>query len=187
MLLLCLYVQLQAVASNSSLDYSPVENRPLRSQNTASDHSSITIIIQLDYTHKIRTYLKHSIFISFTMSQTCHGHSGPNAVFLPNYGHCNPQPGNVSLCCEIGQTCLTNGLCVSQSGVYYSGGCTDSTYQAAICPKFCTSGGHCAMNMYLHIDVRIRGCQLGGPMSFWCCSQGRGLLLLCQWDDKNLL
>lgn len=73
------------------------------------------------------------------MSEVCYGHSGPYPVVLPNYGPCNPQAG-ISLCCEIGQTCLSNGLCVTQSGVYYNGGCTDSTYTAAICPTFCTSG-----------------------------------------------
>lgn len=83
------------------------------------------------------------------MSETCYGHRSPNALFLPNYGPCNPQPDSVSLCCETGQTCLSNGLCVTQSGVYYNGGCTDSTYKAALCPTFCTSGRLCPVDMSL--------------------------------------
>ena len=79
------------------------------------------------------------------MSEICYGHSSPNAVILPNYGPCNPQANSISLCCETGQTCLTNGLCVTQSGVYYNGGCTDSTYKAAICPTFCTAGMYYAI------------------------------------------
>lgn len=74
------------------------------------------------------------------MAETCYGHTGPDAVYLPGYGPCNPQAGSTSLCCEIGQTCLNNGLCVTPDSVYYNGGCTDSTYKAAICPTFCTSG-----------------------------------------------
>lgn len=80
---------------------------------------------------------------------SCYGHSSPNAVVLPNYGPCSPQAGSVSLCCETGQTCLTNRLCVTPSGVYYNGGCTDSMYKAAICPTFCTSGRHSAADMSL--------------------------------------
>lgn len=83
------------------------------------------------------------------MSETCYGHSSPNAVILPNYGPCDPQAGSISLCCENSQTCLTNGLCVTDSGIYYSGGCTDSTYKAAICPSFCTSGRRCAIYLCL--------------------------------------
>ena len=83
------------------------------------------------------------------MSETCYGHSSPNAVFLSNYGPCNPQQGGISLCCEIGETCLTNGLCVTPSGVYYNGGCTDITYKAAICPTFCTSGKYRAVDQSL--------------------------------------
>ncbi|KAM0803738.1 hypothetical protein BDR22DRAFT_47672 [Usnea florida] len=74
------------------------------------------------------------------MAETCYGHTGPDAQSLLGYGPCNPQAGSTSLCCEIGQTCLTNGLCVTPDLVYYNGGCTDSTYKAAICPTFCTSG-----------------------------------------------
>ena len=129
------------------------------------------------------------------MSQTCHGHSAPNAVFLPNYGPCSPPTGGVSLCCEIGQTCLTNGLCVSQSGVYYSGGCTDSTYQAAICPKFCTSGGHCAMDMSLVMLTFALGdanwvvqCPSGAAVKDgdFCCSVNGTTKTCCDTSSNGL-
>lgn len=61
----------------------------------------------------------------------------PNAVPLPEYGPCNTLQ-SVSLCCTPGQICLTNGLCANGEGEFYSGGCTDKTYKAAICPSFCT-------------------------------------------------
>ena len=113
------------------------------------------------------------------MSETCYGHSSPNTVFLPNYGPCNPQAGSISLCCEIGQTCLTNGLCVTPSGVYYNGGCTDRTYEAAVCPKYCTSGGHRSMPMYLLTLTYVSGdanwvieCPSGAAVQDgdFCCS-----------------
>ena len=50
-------------------------------------------------------------------------------------------PSTASLCCTPSQICLTNGLCATNEGFFYSGGCTDETYKAAICPKFCTSPG----------------------------------------------
>ena len=81
------------------------------------------------------------------MSKICYIQSGSNSVIRPDYGPCNPRVDSVSLCCGVGDTCLTNGLCLTRSGIYYSGGCTDSTYEAAICPHFCTSGEHLAMHM----------------------------------------
>lgn len=91
------------------------------------------------------------------MSMTCYGYSSPNVVVLPNYGPCNPRAGSISLCCEFGDTCLANGLCVTPSGVYYNGGCTDDTYQSATCPQYCTTGGHRAMNVSLVILTFLLG------------------------------
>ena len=120
------------------------------------------------------------------MAETCYGHTGPDAVSLPDYGPCNPQAGSTSLCCEIGQTCLTNGLCVTPDEVYYNGGCTDSTYKAAICPTFCTSGRHCNhIFSFRQANVCIRRRQLGGGMPRRCCSRRR-LLLLYRWFNDLL-
>ena len=120
------------------------------------------------------------------MAETCYGHKGPNAESLPNYGPCNPQAGSTSLCCEIGQTCLSNGLCVTPDSVYYNGGCTDSTYKAANCPTFCTSGTYCNHVFSLsQANVCIRRRQLGGRMP-GRCGQGRRLLLLHRWLNNVL-
>ena len=81
------------------------------------------------------------------MPKICYGHSKPNVTVLPSYGPCNLQADSISLCCETGHYCLTNGLCMTQSGKFYSGGCTDSEYEAAICPTFCTSGKHYAVDL----------------------------------------
>ena len=83
------------------------------------------------------------------MPKICYGHSRPNVTVLPNYGPCNLLADSISLCCETGHYCLTNGLCMTHSGEFYSGGCTDSEYEAAICPTFCTSGKHCAVDLSL--------------------------------------
>lgn len=113
------------------------------------------------------------------MSEVCYGHSGPYPVVLPNYGPCNPQAG-ISLCCEIGQTCLSNGLCVTQSGVYYNGGCTDSTYTAAICPTFCTSGD-ANWVVQCHGSAVKDGdfcCSVNGTTSTCCDTASNGLGLV---------
>ena len=60
-------------------------------------------------------------------------------VPLAELGPCNTNASE-SLCCTPGQVCLSNGLCATQSGDIYTGGCTDKTYSSAICPKFCTPG-----------------------------------------------
>ncbi|KAF6227981.1 hypothetical protein HO133_007709 [Letharia lupina] len=111
---------------------------------------------------------------------SCYGHSSPNAVVLPNYGPCNPQAGSVSLCCETGQTCLTNRLCVTPSGVYYNGGCTDSTYKAAICPTFCTSGD-ANWVVECHGSAVKNGdfcCSVNGTSSSCCNTASNGLGLV---------
>lgn len=129
---------------------------------------------------------------------TCYGYSSPDVVVLPNYGPCNPRAGIISLCCELGDTCLTNGLCVTPSGVYYNGGCTDDTYQSAICPKYCTSGGHRAIIMPLVVLMFVSGdanwviqcpsdsavitgdfcCSVNGTTSTCCNTPGNGLGLV---------
>lgn len=114
------------------------------------------------------------------MSQACYGHSSPNAVILPNYGSCNPQASSISLCCENGQTCLTNGLCVTESGVYYNGGCTDSTYKAAICPTFCTSGD---ANWVIECHGSAVGAVKDGD---FCCSVNGTTTTCCNTASNGL-
>ena len=69
-------------------------------------------------------------------SQKCYASNG---TVLPAYGSCSSANGN-SVCCAAGQTCLSNGLCLTSSGGLYNGGCTDSTYTSPPCHSFCLSG-----------------------------------------------
>jgi len=75
----------------------------------------------------------------------------------------------VSLCCNPSEICLTNGLCATNTGLFYSGGCTDSTYKATICPKLCTTLG----------DTYVVGCGEGGSSAVkpgdFCCSPNGSL------------
>ena len=117
------------------------------------------------------------------MSKICYGLAGSNGIVLslPNYGPCNLQAGNISLCCEVGQTCLTNGLCMTQSGSFYNGGCTDNTYQAAICPKFCISGGNCTITISLTALTIV----LGDAHSVVKCPFVKGPDFCCSVNETN--
>ncbi|OAL55167.1 hypothetical protein IQ07DRAFT_594910 [Pyrenochaeta sp. DS3sAY3a] len=49
-----------------------------------------------------------------------------------------------SVCCAVGDTCLTNGLCAKKEWInkrnwYIRDGCTDKTWQDPACPKYCGS------------------------------------------------
>ena len=68
--------------------------------------------------------------------QTCYASNG---TILPDFGSCSSQIGD-NVCCAAGQTCISNGLCATSDGHFYSGGCTDETYRSMVCPNFCTSG-----------------------------------------------
>ena len=109
------------------------------------------------------------------MSKICYS---PSSRVRPHYGACDPRANSISLCCGIGDICLTNGLCRTRSGMYYSGGCTDSTYEAAICPNFCILGEHPAMYMAISLLTCVIGyahrvveCPLGAAVKAgdFCC------------------
>ena len=85
------------------------------------------------------------------MSDICYFQSRSNSFIVPDLGPCDPEADSFSLCCGAGDTCLTNGLCVTPFGIHYSGGCTDSTFEDAICPNFCTSGENPAMDRAISI------------------------------------
>ena len=127
--------------------------------------------------------------------QTCYA---PNGTILTNYGSCSIQIGN-SVCCAAGQTCLSNGLCATDLGGFYSGGCTDETYASPVCPEFCASGEkldpHVVELLLIHVagtDHFIVSCKnslqsAGGFALFegYCCS-GDGSLVCCS-DTGNRL
>ena len=81
------------------------------------------------------------------MSQVCYASNG---IALPDYGSCGDGT-DASICCAAGQICLSNGLCAVQLGVFYSGGCTDKSYKATVCPKFCASGEICGLNVIVDV------------------------------------
>ena len=129
------------------------------------------------------------------MSKICYTYSSPNTVIPSNFGRCNPRAGSISLCCGVGHTCLTNGLCVTRSGIYYNGGCTDSTYEAAICPQYCTSGGHPVMDMAVSILTWVIGdanwvvqCPSGAAVKAgdFCCSVNGTARTCCDTASNGL-
>ena len=136
------------------------------------------------------------------MSKICYTYSSPNIAnplkytYAPlRYGPCEPWAGSISLCCGVGHTCLTNGLCVTQSGIHYSGGCTDSTYEAAICPQYCTSGGHPVMDMAVSILTWVIGdanwvvqCPSGAAVKAgdFCCSVNETARTCCDTASNGL-
>ena len=56
---------------------------------------------------------------------------------------CVPE-AEVSLCCRLNDTCLSNGLCranltqvPTDLTPFYTGRCTDSSWNSSVCPKIC--------------------------------------------------
>ena len=63
----------------------------------------------------------------------------PSGGILHGYGPCKPSFG-VSLCCAVGDHCLSNSLCETPNSIYYRGGCTSKAYLNGECPAFCGTG-----------------------------------------------
>ena len=56
---------------------------------------------------------------------------------------CDPQ-AEVSVCCGVGFTCLSNGLCETYNQTdswtgFWTGGCTDVTWNSSACLKICNN------------------------------------------------
>lgn len=134
------------------------------------------------------------------MSGTCYGLETPNhdgspyPLVLPHYGPCNPQTDSISHCCKIGDTCLTNGLCVTQVGYHYQGACTDSSLQSAVCSAFCQSGRLCPVDRSLlklmvmiglnHWPVECYGSAVND--GDFCCSINRKTITCCDTASNGL-
>ena len=135
------------------------------------------------------------------MSGTCYGYETPNhngsppdPVVLPHYGPCNPQTDSISRCCEIGHTCLTNGLCVTPSGFHYSSACTDSSCKAANCSTFCDPGRLCPIDRSLlklmvitglnHFPVECHGSAVKD--GDFCCEINRKTRICCDTASNGL-
>lgn len=70
-------------------------------------------------------------------SQSCYA---PNGELLPFHTSCNSTESDSS-CCNIGDGCLVNGVCLSSTRkTVYRGGCTDRSYHSGQCPTNCLDG-----------------------------------------------
>lgn len=54
------------------------------------------------------------------------------------------EAGGHSTCCQIGDLCLTNGMCMHKEDVdkrnwYWRTGCTDKSWEDPACPKYCAA------------------------------------------------
>ena len=83
-------------------------------------------------------FLNICLFAANVWSQTCFT---PLQNTLRNYGICSPN-ADVSLCCAVGDSCMSNGLCMNGSytpPLFYRAGCTSVKYPAhpGVCPDFC--------------------------------------------------
>ena len=83
---------------------------------------------------------------------------------------CDPT-AEVSVCCNRGAACLSNGVCEhlpnSSAGVaatYGRGSCTDQSWQSASCPQFCQT-------TFLGGGVPVSNCTTDGD---WCCGADDG-------------
>ena len=63
----------------------------------------------------------------------------PSGGILEGYGPCNPTYAT-SLCCAVGDHCLSNSLCETPNSIFYRGGCTSKAYLNGECPSFCGTG-----------------------------------------------
>ena len=134
------------------------------------------------------------------MLGTCYGYDSPNAVFspnavlLPNYEPCNLRNDSISHCCEIDHTCVTKGFCMTPSGEFYNGGCTDSSFKAAICRTFCRSGrlslvDRSLLKLMVITGIANRLVQCRGSAvenGDFCCSFNRTITTCCNSASNGL-
>jgi hypothetical protein len=60
------------------------------------------------------------------------------ASTVPEFVPCDPS-ARQSACCAVGESCVGEGLCYSDMGTIYRGGCTDKTWADKACSPFCSS------------------------------------------------
>ena len=126
------------------------------------------------------------------MSNKCYN---SNSVIRPDLAPCNPFLDSTVLCCAAYHQCVNNGLCKTPDGIYYSGGCTDSTYKDANCPEFCTSGEYPAMYMAISLLTCVTGdansvveCPVGAAVKAgdFCCSVNNTTKTCCDTASNGL-
>lgn len=99
-------------------------------------------------------------------AQTCYYPNSTASIDTP----CHSDAA-ASACCNDGDTCLSNGLCLAQHGpeVISRGSCTDQSWESPSCPQ------HCA-------DVEIGA---GAPIFFVGVIQGQWLSCCSTWKDNT--
>ena len=107
-------------------------------------------------------------------AQTCYL---PDQTIEPNDNVCNAS-APVSLCCQSGATCLTNGLCFSQWDTSFNTGtCTDKTWTSPSCFQQCPpslGNDHGFQTLYRCNDNQ------------WCCSTGGNTTSCCNDGGVDL-
>ena len=72
-----------------------------------------------------------------------------------------------SWCCHLSDSvCTQNGYCVGSNGLFYRGGCTDSTFTSPSCPQVCKNAFPTTFSAFFN-------CADPGTYSqTWCCATG---------------
>ena len=81
--------------------------------------------------------------ITMTNAQTCYYPDG--SVAPPDTPCHSPSVGDgASACCNHGDVCLDNNLCLAQSSgeLITRGSCTDETWQSPECSQYCSDGNY---------------------------------------------
>ena len=101
----------------------------------------------------------------------------PDATSEPRDTVCNAS-APVSLCCQNGETCLTNGLCFSQWNTSINTGtCTDKSWTSSNCFQQCVAT--LGIDHGIHTLYRCNDNQ-------WCCSTGGNITSCCNDLGVNL-
>ena len=99
----------------------------------------------------------------------------PDHTSEPRDNVCNAS-APFSLCCQNGETCLTNGLCFSEWDTSINTGtCTDKAWNSSSCFQQCLPS--LGIDHGIHTLYRCNGNE-------WCCSAGGNITSCC--DDEGV-
>ena len=104
-------------------------------------------------------------FVQATPSGQCYF---PNGNLATDYLPCTDISGEAqSWCCHLSDSvCTQNGYCVGSNGLFYRGGCTDSTFTSPSCPQVCKNDSPTTFSTFFN-------CADPGTYSqTWCCATG---------------
>ena len=101
----------------------------------------------------------------------------PDSTSEPRDIVCNAS-APISLCCQNGETCLTNGLCFSKWDTSINTGtCTDKTWSSSSCFQQCLPS--IGIDHGIHTLYRCTGNE-------WCCSAGGNITSCCNDGGVDL-